>query len=540
LLSLEPRSATPGANNKSAGGDNATMKHTPLFDVHMRTATNVINLKGVARPLEYVGHLEEHRAIRERVSLCDVWHLGEIEIEGKDALALVQKLITNDAARLSVNQCLYTVMCDEHGYIIDDLVCFRLAEQRFLWVVNVPKTDIDFQWVIKHAQGMDVSVRNLSSELALLALQGPYASEVLQRITETDLSMMSYYWCAQTVISTQTTEVPCIISRTGYTGERGFEICVSRDLATLVWNELLLVGRPLGIVPHGVAARESTRTEAGYLLNGNDMDEKTYPYEVGVGWVVKLSKDFVGKQALLRVRESGVERKLIGLEIRPPHTMRFGYPIYKDGRRIGHVTSGPLSPALLNRDASLGLGFVAAEHSAVGSELEIEIRGRRIPSRVVSTPFCKLRVKDDARVETYSPYALRFTPAHVWVKRESEGVCTVGITDFCQRDLGEALFAELPRVGSRAVAGTALGWVDTYRKPFELIAPLSGTVVEANAAVTRRPNHINMFPYARAGLVQIRAANQREYDQLLSYRDYLQRVRELQRYENWAKDQRTT
>jgi aminomethyltransferase len=516
------------------------MKHTPLFDIHMRTATNVINLKGVARPVEYVGHIEEHRAIRGRVSLCDVWHLGEIEIEGKDALQLVQKLITNDAARLSVNQCLYTVMCDDNGYIIDDLVCFRLAEQRFLWVVNVPKTDIDFQWIVKHAQGRDVQVRNLSSELALLALQGPYASEVLQRVTKADLSRMPYYWCEQTVICTQTMEVPCIVSRTGYTGERGFEICVSRDLAALVWNELLLVGRPLGIVPHGVAARESTRTEAGYLLNGNDMDDKTYPYEVGVGWAVKLSKEFVGKEALLKVRESGVPRKLVGLQTQVPHTMRYGYPIYKDGRRIGHVTSGPLSPALLNREASLGLGFVSAEHSAVGTDVEIEIRGRRVASRVVPKPFCKLRVKDDARVETYSPYELRFTPVHVWVKRDSEGVYTVGMTDFCQRDLGEVLFAELPKVGSRACAGTALAWIDTYRKAFDVLAPLSGTVMEVNAAVTARPNHLNMFPYARAGLIRIRAENDKAYDNLLSYEDYLRRVRELRRYENWSNDQRTT
>ncbi len=516
------------------------MKHTPLFDVHMRTATNVINLKGVARPLQYVGHVEEHRAIRERVSLCDVWHLGEIEIEGKDAPTLVQKLITNDAARLSVNQCLYTVMCDDNGYIIDDLVCFRLGEQRFLWVVNVPKTDIDFQWIINHAQGMDVTVRNLSSELALLALQGPYASEVLQRVTKADLSKMPYYWCEQTVISTETMEVPCIVSRTGYTGERGFEICCSRDLATLVWNEFLLVGRPLGIVPHGVAARESTRTEAGYLLNGNDMDDKTYPYEVGVGWIVKFSKDFVGKEALLKVRESGVRRRLVGLEIRAADTMRYGCPIYKDGRRVGHVTSGLLSPALLNRDVSLGLGFVATEHSAVGTDVEIEIRDRRVPSRVVSKPFCKLRVKDDARVETYSPYALRFTPAHVWVKQEADGVCTVGLTDFCQRDLGEVLFVDLPKVGFKASSGTALGWVDTYRKPFDIIAPLSGEVVEINARVPTHPQHINMFPYSCAGLVRVRAEKEFEYGKLLSYESYMELTRKLRRYENWSRDERTT
>src|SRR6185436_8652952 len=254
-----------------------SMKHTPLYEQHVRDASTVINLKGFARAMQYRGHAAEHRATREQVSLCDVSHMGELEFVGADALALVQKLITNDASRLAVDQALYSVMCDERGIVIDDLVCYRLAADRFVWVVNVTKTDEDYQWVLKHAQGMDVKVSNISTDTALLALQGPESREALQRIARAVLSSLKYYWLAQTSVHTRHAEVPCIISRTGYTGERGYEIMVARDLAPWVWDELLMAGRPLGIEPQGVAARESLRTEAGYLLNGNDMDAQTNP-----------------------------------------------------------------------------------------------------------------------------------------------------------------------------------------------------------------------------------------------------------------------
>jgi aminomethyltransferase len=264
------------------------MKHTPLYEQHVRDASAVINLKGFARALQYRGHVAEHRATREQASVCDVSHMGELEFVGPDALALVQKLITNDAGKLAVNQALYSVMCDERGMVIDDLVCYRLAADRFVWVVNVTKTDDDYQWVLRHARGMDVKVRNLSTDTALMALQGPESREVLQRIARADLSTLKYYWLAQTSVHTRHAEVPCMISRTGYTGERGYEIMVARDLAPWIWDELLMVGRPLGILPQGVAARESLRTEAGYLLNGNDMDGETDPFEAGLGWVVRF------------------------------------------------------------------------------------------------------------------------------------------------------------------------------------------------------------------------------------------------------------
>jgi len=516
------------------------MKRTPLFDLHKASAARIINLKGFARPVEYAGHAEEHRAIRERVSICDVSHMGEIEFTGKDALALVDKLITNNASRLEVGQALYTVMCNEHGYVIDDLVCLRVGEERFLWVVNVTKTDEDYRWILKNAEGFDVGIRNLSTDLALIALQGPYAGETLQKIAEADLSGMAYYRLTETTVMTQEMEVPCIVSRTGYTGERGYEICVARDLAPFVWQELMRVGRPLGILPHGVAARESARTEAGYLLNGNDMDDRTYPHEVGLDWVVKLDGDFIGRDALAQVAEKGVSRKLVGLEIEGCQTIRHGYPILKNGKKIGHVTSGPLSPQLLGSTSSLGFGVIESSHAQDNDLFEIDARGNRYMARIVSAPFCERHVRDDAKIHTLSPYGLRYSTHHLWVRDDNAGILTVGLTEFGQRDLGEVLFVHPPKPGDSIVKGSPIGWLDTYRKHFDIITPVSGTIVSANASIAARPSDVNKFPYLRDGLVQIESSIPGELDELMPFPAYMDFTRNLERYETWSQELRLT
>jgi aminomethyltransferase len=516
------------------------MKHTPLYERHVRDASAVINLKGFARAMQYQGHAVEHRTTREQASLCDVSHMGELEFKGADALALVQKLMTNDAGKLAVNQALYSVMCDERGILIDDLVCYRLAADHFLWVVNVTKTDEDYRWALKHARGMDVQVSDISTDTALLALQGPESREVLQRIAQADLSELKYYWLTQTVVHTRHAEVPCIISRTGYTGERGYEIMVARDLAPWVWDELLLAGRPLGIVPQGVAARESLRTEAGYLLNGNDMDAQTNPIEAGLEWVVKPAKDFIGREALARIKAQGVARKLVGLEVQGHHTIRNGCPILSDGKEVGKVTSGPLSRDLCGRN--LGLGYVATRHAGIGTELEVVVRGRKCSARVIATPFCPRRVKEEPAVGTYSPYALRFSESHVWAHdaEDAADVVAIGLSDFGQRSLGDILSLDLPKVGDRVKKGVAAAWVDSYRRPFEIVSPVTGEVVEASDALVQRPARINAYPYARTGLLKVRVQARREFEEMMRFNDYAQLVERLQRYEEWSRDRRTT
>lgn len=514
------------------------IKHTPLFQQHLRDASVVINLKGFARAMQYHGHRAEHAAVRERAGLCDVSHMGEIEFKGAQALALVQKLITNDARRLVVNQALYSVMCDDRGMVIDDLVCLRLADDHFLWVVNVTKTDEDFQWVLKHGAGMDVAIRNLSTDTALMALQGPESRAALQRITQADLSDLKYYWLTQTSVHTAHGEVPCIISRTGYTGELGYEIMAARDAAPWVWDELLLVGRPLGIVPAGVAARESLRTEAGYLLNGNDMDGETNPFEAGLGWTVKLSKDFVGRDALRRIQEAGIRRKLVGLEVLNRCTIRHGCLLYRNDAEIGRVTSGPLwSPE--GADRSLGLGYVAAECADPGTQLVVDVRGARHPVRVVPLPLRPRRVKQEPALATYSPYDLKYSEFHVWARREDDDVVALGLTDFGQRSLGDILSAALPRVGERVERTRPLGWLDSYRKSLDIVSPVTGVVVAVDGEALRRPGRINAYPYLRSGLVKVRVASHADYDALADFHEYAERVGRLQRYESWASERRT-
>jgi len=514
------------------------MKHTPLFDQHVRDASVVINLKGFARAMDYQGHLAEHEAVRSSAGLCDVSHMGEIEFKGPDALALVQKLITNDAAKLAVNQALYSVMCDEKGCVIDDLVCFRLGHEHFLWVVNVTKTDEDFRWVMKQAAGMNVEVRNLSAETALMALQGPESREVLQRITKADLSTLQYYWLTPTTIHTARAEVPCVVSRTGYTGELGYEIMTAKDHAPLVWDELLLVGRPLGILAAGVAARESLRTEAGYLLNGNDMDEITNPFEAGLGWTVKFSKEFIGRPALEEIRKKGVARKLVGLEVQARLTIRNGYPLLKDGAPIGRVTSGPLWAAAAD-DRSLGLGYVSIEHSKPGTELEVDIRGKLRKVRVIDLPLRERRVKSEPAIKTWSPYDLRFTESHVWLREESADTVSLGLTDFGQRSLGRVLCAMLPKPGDKVSTGAPLGWIDTYRKPFDLVSPVTGEVVAADEELMEKPSRINSYPYLRPGIVRVRLAAPLESAGLLSFKDYAALTAKLSEYAVWSAERRT-
>lgn len=516
------------------------MKHTPLFDCHLRDAASMINLKGYARAMEYVGHAVEHRATRERVTLCDVSHMGEIDFQGPDALSLVQRLITNDAARLSINQALYSVMCNDDGVVIDDLVCFRLASDHFRWVVNVTKTDEDYLWVLKHSRGMDVAVRNISTDTALMALQGPESREVLQRVTMADLSDLRYYWLVQTRMHTSRGEVTCLISRTGYTGERGYEIMVERDLALPVWEELLLVGRPLGIVPQGVAARESLRTEAGYLLNGNDMDGSTNPFEAGLGWVVKPTKDFIGKNALVRLKREGVARQLVGVEVEGHQTVRHGYRIFRRGGEVGRITSGPLSSHLAGRN--LGLAYLATQHADIGTVVEVDIRGALVRARVVPLPFSPRRAKEEPAVSTYSPYHLRFAESHLWAMAENErtDVVTVGLSDFMQRSLGEILSVTLPKVGSAIAKNASAGWVDTYRRPFDVVSPVQGVVIEVNEGVAQKPSLINAYPFAHSGLFKVRVTDRGDYESLMDFARYAARVTRLRQYDEWKKDQKIT
>ncbi len=361
------------------------LKRTPLFQVHVKAGAKMVPFGGWEMPVQYAGIIEEHRAVRRAVGLFDISHMGEFEAAGPEAPPVLQRLTTNDVAALGVGQAQYSLLCYPDGGIVDDLTVYRLAGDRFMLTVNAANIDKDWAWVCEH--GGEARGRNISAETALLAVQGPKAETCVQRLADRDLSGLRYY----RFVEGRVAGVPTLISRTGYTGEDGFELYVAAAAAERLWFALLEAGEPDGIMPVGLGARDTLRLEMRYALYGNDIDQTTNPLEAGLGWVVKLTKgDFIGRSAIERVKVEGVRRKLAGFEMVDRAVPRHGYKILKDGREVGIVTSGSYGPAV---DKYIGLGYVAAELAQVGSEIDVEVRGTPRRARIVPTPFYPPKVK---------------------------------------------------------------------------------------------------------------------------------------------------
>ena len=337
---------------------------------------------GWEMPLQYSGITEEHLAVRRAAGLFDVSHMGEIEIAGADALAAVQRVSTNDAARIEVGQAQYSALATPQGTFVDDLLVYRLADEHFMLVVNAANIAKDFAWITDGIQGLgDVFAVNTSSRYALIAVQGPRALDIVQPLTDVDLASIGYYRFATGEVAS----VRSTISRTGYTGEDGFEMFVAPQVAERLWRELLAAGAPVGLCPAGLGARDTLRLEAGMRLSGQDIDDTTSVLEAGLGWIVGWKKpEFVGRDALVRQREAGVTRKLVGFEMVERGIARHGYPVYVGEEHVGLVTSGTRTPFL---EKAIGLTYLPSAASAPGSECAIEIRGRRVRARVVPLPF---------------------------------------------------------------------------------------------------------------------------------------------------------
>ncbi|MFY9554858.1 MAG: glycine cleavage system aminomethyltransferase GcvT [Blastocatellia bacterium] len=361
------------------------LKRTPLYEAHVSIGARMVDFAGWEMPVQYSSHLQEHTAVRQAAGLFDVSHMGEIEVRGSDALALIQSVTTNDVAKLQDNQVQYSTMTNENGGVIDDLLVYRINGEYFLLVVNAGVTDGDFDWIIKHTGSMKVEAQDTSAGYALLALQGPRSEPILQDLTDHMLDRIPYYWSQRVLVD----GVDCRVSRTGYTGEDGFEILCDAIHARHLWNRLLITGTDRGLRPCGLAARNTLRLEAAYRLYGHDMDQTTTPLEAGLGWVVKLAKgDFVGRAALAHQKEVGLTRKLVGFEVLDRAPARDGYPVIIGDHQVGIVTSGSPAPSLKK---NIGLAYLPAEHSAVGTDCFVAIRGRNVPARVVETPFYKRR-----------------------------------------------------------------------------------------------------------------------------------------------------
>lgn len=360
-----------------------SLKRTPLYDVHLRSGAKIVPFAGFEMPIQYSGIVEEHKTVRERVGVFDVSHMGEVEVRGRDALAFVQKITVNDASRLAPGRVQYSAMCTPDGGIVDDLLVYNLGEH-FMLVINASNIDKDLAWMRSNLSG-EVTLTNRSDEIALIAVQGPRSLETLSKLTSVDLASLPYYHCVRGTLG----GAEMVISRTGYTGELGYELYFPADapLAAKIWEMLLEAGKPFGIRPVGLAARDTLRLEMGFCLYGNDIDQTTHPLEAGLGWITKLDKgDFNGRAALLEAKAKGLTRKLVGFAMQDKAFPRHGYAIHAGGAPTGKVTSGMFSPIL---DRGIGMGYVAIEHAKPGSMLEIIIRDRAVPASVVAIPFLK-------------------------------------------------------------------------------------------------------------------------------------------------------
>ncbi|HGY54197.1 MAG TPA: glycine cleavage system aminomethyltransferase GcvT [Caldithrix abyssi] len=355
------------------------LKKTALHDVHEKLGARMVEFAGYHMPIQYTGIRDEHRRVRQTVGVFDVSHMGEIEISGPNALDLVQKLTINDAAALSVNQAQYSAMCYPDGGIVDDLLVYRFPD-KFLLVVNAANKDKDYRWIVDHKME-GTEVKDVSDSITQLAVQGKKAEATLQKLTDINLAEIPFYWFTEGELA----GAPMIISRTGYTGEPGFELYFENQYAEQVWNAVFEAGQEFDIEPIGLGARDSLRLEKKMCLYGNDIDETTNPLEAGLGWITKLDKgDFIGRDVLKKIKEEGVKRRLVAFTLEAAGFPRHGYKIMKDGKEVGYVTSGTVSPIL---EKGIGLGYVIKEHSKIGTQIDIEIRNRLLPAVIVKPPF---------------------------------------------------------------------------------------------------------------------------------------------------------
>jgi aminomethyltransferase len=363
------------------------LKQTPLNAIHRQMGGRMVDFGGWDMPVQYPsGTIEEHLRTRTHAGLFDVSHMGEIDVKGADAIAFVNSLTSNDVTKLVDGQAQYSALTTPQGTVIDDLLVYRLADDHLLLVVNASTTDKDWEWIKSHHSGEAVELNNVSADYCQIALQGPDAQSILQKLTDLPLGDIKYYHFTPGSVD----GVAGIVSRTGYTGEDGFEVYAPANRAEQLWNKILDAGQtgtPTGVLPCGLAARNTLRLEAGMALYGNDIDDTTTLLEANLGWICKLDKgDFTGREALARQKEEGVKRKLVGFEVTDRGIARDHQDVLIDGQRVGQVTSGSPAPFLKK---NIGLAYVPVEFATVGQNIQIDVRGRLVAAQVVKTPFYK-------------------------------------------------------------------------------------------------------------------------------------------------------
>jgi aminomethyltransferase len=361
------------------------MKKTPLYDRHLALGAKVIDFGGWAMPVQYTNVIEEHQAARNKAGIFDICHMGEIEVKGPQAFDLLQWVLSRNLTGQAIGQLKLSVMTNEYGGIIDDLTVYRLGDDHYMVVTNAGTKDKDLAWILskRSEKGFsDARVTDISDKTGKLDIQGPLSQKILRHLVADDITRLKYYHAMNASIL----NIPILVSRSGYTGEDGFEIYADSARIGEIWDKLLEAGADDGLKPVGLGARDTLRLEAGMMLFGNDLDETITPLEVVYGWVTDLDKDFTGSEALKRVKQNGPARKLVGFEMEDRGIARHGYSVFKDGKEVGQVTSGTFTPTL---QKAIGLAFVPVSYSEPGTEIFIQIRDHHARARIVKLPFYK-------------------------------------------------------------------------------------------------------------------------------------------------------
>lgn len=360
--------------------ESESLKKTPLYACHQEAGARLVDFAGWSMPVQYRGLMEEHTAVRGAAGLFDVSHMGEFHVRGPEAESFLQRMTPNDVAKLRVGRAHYSALLTEAGTYVDDLLVYRLSKEEFMVVVNAANIEKDFQWLESHRRG-EVELENASDSYALLALQGPRAVQILASLTETDLPSIRYYRFAHGEVAGR----KALISRTGYTGEDGFELYLDPEAAPLIWDALLEAGRDHGLQPAGLGARDTLRLEAAMALYGHEIDDTTTPWEAGLDWTIKMAKgEFVGRSALEAAAAEGRRRRLVGFEVRGRGIARQGHGVVAAGEEVGRVTSGTFSPTFKK---ALGLAYVPEDLADPGQALTLLVRGKELEANVVETPF---------------------------------------------------------------------------------------------------------------------------------------------------------
>ncbi len=360
-------------------------KKTPLYEEHRALGGKVVNYAGWLLPVQYEGLVPEHNAVRNAAGIFDVSHMGTINVTGKDAEKFLDYLVTNDISKMNDKQIVYTFMCYPDGGVVEDFLVYKYHREKFYLVVNAANLEKDLEWIEEHRKGFDVEIKDASPSTSIFALQGPKAQEILQKLTETDLSAVKFFYLEDNV---KINGVNAMISRTGYTGEDGFEIYIHNDDALKVWKDVLEAGKEEGLVPTGLGCRDTLRFEASLPLYGQELTPEISPLEASFKFFVKLKKesDFIGKDVLVKQWEEGPKRTLVGFELLERGIPREGYEVYKNGEKIGHVTTGYLSPTL---GKNIGNALILTSEKEIGNEIDIMVRKRAVKAKVINRDFLK-------------------------------------------------------------------------------------------------------------------------------------------------------